>query len=184
MENSLAPLIAATAQWLTQAYPSGNGALSRALAEVQAHQAVTAAARLRYPTEMDVALVMMTGPGGSARLDWIAGSDGTPFAEDEDHAWRSWVDEVVASWAASLLSRPELAVAAKNVLAGSTPHEGTDAEFRRLVTPGERDCEAAPLLRHPDLLAPVADLHHAGLLERLEGEYPLVDSRPVSGSGI
>ncbi|MDN3293933.1 hypothetical protein QWM81_07715 [Streptomyces ficellus] len=169
---SLSPLIAATAQWLTRAYPTGPGALDRALAEVQARQAVTAAAWLRYPTEMDAALVAVAGPGGSARLDWITGTDGTGPDEarhgaEERHAWRTWVDEVVASWAASLLSRPELAAAAMDALAGSAHMGDAPVDFRRLVRPDEHDRRAAALLRHPDLLAPIAELHHAQLLDRL-----------------
>ncbi len=100
MHAELSPVIAATAQWLTCAYPASGGALAAALCEVQARQAVTVAAWLRYPTPMDAALVGVAGPGGSARLDWIAGADDTVAGEPEDHAWRTWVDEVVASWAA------------------------------------------------------------------------------------
>lgn len=72
---SLSPLIAATAHWLTRAYPADGGALQRGLAEAQARQAVTVAAWLCYPTELDAQLVALTGPGGSNRLDRIAGTD-------------------------------------------------------------------------------------------------------------
>ncbi|MFP1625308.1 hypothetical protein ACLB9X_08995 [Streptomyces sp. 5K101] len=170
MPPALSPLIAATAQWLTRAYPSGDGALDTALADVQARQAVTVAAWLRYPTPMDAALVTVAGPGGSGRLDWVAGSDGADPAAGAagDHAWRTWVDEVVASWAACLLSAPGLAAAAVAALAGCEHANGSPIEFRRLVTPDERDRRAAVLLRHPDLLAPVAALHRAQLLDRLE----------------
>ncbi|MFE9629420.1 hypothetical protein [Streptomyces sp. NPDC006463] len=168
---SLSPLIAATAQWLTRAYPSGRGALERSLAEAQSHQAVTLAAWLRYPTALDVQLVALTGPGGSDRLDWIAGSDADHpevTADSPDHAWRTWVDEVVASWAACLLSAPALAVQAALAVNG-TDHAGTvPVAFRRLTQPGPDDHRAAALLRHPDLLAPVAELHRPLLLERLE----------------
>lgn len=169
---ALSPLIAATAQWLTCAYPSGRGALERSLAEAQSRQAVTLAAWLRYPTALDVQLVALTGPGGSARLDWITGSDvavANPHqpADPQDDAWRSWVDEVVASWAACLLSAPALAVQAAQAVNG-TDHAGTvPIAFRRLTQPGPDDHRAAALLRHPDLLAPVAELHRLLLLERL-----------------
>jgi hypothetical protein len=131
------------------------------------------AAWLRYPTPMDAALVTVAGPGGSGRLDWITGADGadgTDLADGAagDNAWRTWVDEVVASWAACLLSTPGLAGAAVAALAGCEHANGSPIEFRRLVTPDERDRRAAALLRHPDLLAPIAALHRAQLLERLE----------------
>ncbi|GAA4893811.1 hypothetical protein ACFPM3_07350 [Streptomyces coeruleoprunus] len=161
MHADLSPLIAATAQWLTRAYPAGGGAVDRALAEAQARQAVTLAARLRYPTALDAALVAVTGAGGAGRLDWVTGAD---TAQDEQaDAWRSWVDEIVASWAAGLLAAPELAAAA----AAAVADDGTPGAYRRLLAPGERDRRAAALLRHPDLLAPVAALHHDELLRRL-----------------
>ncbi|MET9843186.1 hypothetical protein [Streptomyces ossamyceticus] len=170
MHADLSPLIAATAQWLTRAYPAGGGAIDSALCEAQARQAVTVAAWLRYPTPMDAGLVGVAGPGGSARLDWITGyetADGAdPVAEDE-HAWRSWVDEVVASWAACLLTDPALAGAAVTALAGTHHTAGSPVTFRRLLDPDVQDRRAAALLRHPDLLAPVAGLHHAGLLDAL-----------------
>ncbi|ORT58368.1 hypothetical protein [Streptomyces sp. CB03238] len=164
---SLSPLIAATAQWLTRAYPPGGGALDRALAETQARQAVTVAAWLRYPTAMDAALVAVAGPGGSARLDRVTGADSAESRGEERQAWCTWVDEVVASWAASLLSTPGLAAAAMEALAGSVHMGGAPVEFRRLVDPDEHDRRAAALLRHPDLLAPIADLHREQLLDRL-----------------
>lgn len=168
MLEDLSPLIAATAQWLTSAYPASGGALASALCEVQARQAVTVAAWLRYPTEMDAALVGMAGPGGSARLDWATGAEGVESEDPDTYAWRTWVDEVVASWAASLLADAALADRAVAAIAGGAHAAGTPVEFRRLVAPDERDSRAAALLRHPDLLAPVAALHHAQLLARLE----------------
>ncbi|MDT0609322.1 hypothetical protein [Streptomyces lancefieldiae] len=171
MQADLSPVIAATAQWLTHAYPASGGALASAFCEVQARQAVTVAARLRYPTAMDAALMGMAGPGGSARLDWITGADGNPATDPDVDAWRTWVDEVVASWAACLLTDPELAALAVAALAdgGSTSGtpSGTPVEFRRLLAPDDRDRRAAALLRHPDLVAPVAELHHAQLVDRL-----------------
>nr|WP_202490281.1 hypothetical protein [Streptomyces sp. SID8381] len=165
--SDLSPLIAATTQWLTGAYPAAGGALASVLCEMQARQAVTAAAWLRYPTPVDAALVGMAGPGGSARLDWITGADGGGAADPETYAWRTWVDEVVASWAACLLTDPELAGRAVAVLAGAGA-AGTPVEFRRLVAPDDTDRAAAALLRHPDLLAPVAALHRAQLRDLLE----------------
>lgn len=103
------------------------------------------------------------------QLDWITGSDAadTPAGEEQDHAWRSWVDEVVASWAASLLSVPALATAAARAV-GGTDHVGAlPVSFRRLTEPAPDDRRAAMLLRHPDLLAPIAGLHHSQLLDRL-----------------
>ncbi|MFJ3224948.1 hypothetical protein ACIPJS_16570 [Streptomyces sp. NPDC086783] len=173
MPADLSPLIAATAQWLTRAYPAGGGALDSALGEAQARQAVTVAAWLRYPTATDAALVGMAGPGGSDRLDGVTGTEMAVYETGDDgdgtdaYAWRTWVDEVVASWAASLLGDPDLAALAVAALADGEHLGGAPVEFRRLVAPDERDVRAAPLLRHPDLLAPVADLHRAGLFDRL-----------------
>ncbi|MFG2606349.1 hypothetical protein ACGFT2_22780 [Streptomyces sp. NPDC048514] len=167
MPTDLSPLIAATARWLTGAYPSCGGALATALCEAQARQAVTVAAWLRYPTEVDAALVTMAGPGGAARLDWITGAEPAGDRPAEEWAWRTWVDEVVASWAAGLLTDPELAGLAVAALADGEHASGAPVEFRRLVAPGDGDRRAAALLRHPDLLAPVTGLHHEQLLDRL-----------------
>ncbi|WP_049577660.1 hypothetical protein [Streptomyces sp. SBT349] len=166
----LSPVIAATCQWLLRAYPAADGPLNEVLAEVQARQAVTVAAWLRYPTAMDAALVTMAGPGGSAHLDWVVGAD-TVLPEGEEFAWRSWVDETVASWAACLLISPELARQAVAAV------DGGEHEFRRLTFPAERDRQAAALLRHPDLTAPVAELHRDQLLARLDH-----DSDPVGSA--
>lgn len=149
--------------------------MDSALSEVQARQAVTVAAWLRYPTPMDVALVAVAGPGGSARLDWITGADGAGGDGADEHGWRTWVDEVVASWAACLLSAPGLAGAAVAALVECCHTDGSQIEFRRLLRPDERDKRAAALLRHPDLLAPIAELHHAQLLDRLRPGAALTD---------
>jgi hypothetical protein len=166
MPNKLVPIIAATAHWLVRAYPAPGGTFSAAIAETQARQAVTVAAWLRYPTSIDAALLGMVGPGGAGRLDWLVGAD-TRVLADEEYAWRTWVDEVVASWAACLLTDPRLAVEAVAALDGCEHLAGLHCDFRRLTAPDERDRRATPLLRHPDLLAPVADLHRAELLDRL-----------------
>ena len=158
MSADLSPIISATTCWLTRAYPaSSGGAFSRTLAEAQARQAVTVAAWLRYPTTEDAGLVVMAGPGGSAHLDRLVGAEAYAHA-DEDHVWRTWVDEVVASWASCLLADPALAAEAVDVLAAERG-SALPAEFHRLTDPGERELDATALLRHPDLLAPVADLH-------------------------
>lgn len=174
VQADLSPVIAATAHWLNRAYPPSGGALAAALCEVQARQAVTVAAWLRYPTAMDVALLGMAGPGGSARLDWVTGADATADRGDEDHAWRTWVDEVVASWAACLLTDPELAELAVTEVAASEHSTAAPAAFRRLLTPDSTDRHAAALLRHPDLLAPVAGLHRDQLLDRLGSDEALI----------
>ncbi|MER7489231.1 hypothetical protein ABTY20_25650 [Streptomyces sp. NPDC126497] len=166
MQADLSPVIAATAQWLTRSFPAPGGAMATALCEVQARQAVTVAARLRYPTEMDAALVGLAGPGGSGRLDWVTGAD----VADGDEDWRTWVDEVVASWAVCLLADAGLAATAVDAVRGGGPA----AEFRRLVSPDEGDRRAAVLLRHPDLVAPVAGLHRPALLSRLDPDTTLV----------
>ncbi|MCK8438316.1 hypothetical protein G3I77_36535 [Streptomyces sp. D2-8] len=174
MQADLSPVIAATAQWLTRAFPASGGALASALCEVQARQAVTVAAWLRYPTVMDAALLGMAGPGGSGRLDWVTGADAALGDDMDAHAWRTWVDEVVASWAACLLTDPELAARAVAALADGSHSTGEPAEFRRLIAPDDSDRNAAALLRHPDLLAPVAALHQDQLLERLNPGRTLI----------
>lgn len=174
MQADLSPVIAATAQWLTRAFPASGGALASALCEVQARQAVTVAAWLRYPTAMDAALLGVSGPGGSGRLDWVTGADAALGDDTDAPAWRTWVDEVVASWAACLLTDPELAARAVAALADGSHSTGTRAEFRRLLAPDDSDRNAAALLRHPDLLAPVADLHQGQLLDRLNPGRTLI----------
>ncbi|WP_030379147.1 MULTISPECIES: hypothetical protein [unclassified Streptomyces] len=168
MSADLSPLIAATSQWLTLSYPSAGSALDSALAEVQARQAVTVAAWLCYPTAVDAELAAMAGSGGSARLDRVTGAE--PVGEDEEGlglAWRTWVDEVVASWATCLLSDPALAEGAVAAVTAGEHAGGLPLDFRRLLAPDPRDVRAAALLRHPDLVAPVADLHRARLLDHL-----------------
>ncbi|SFC84432.1 hypothetical protein [Streptomyces aidingensis] len=168
----LTPVISATTRWLLRAYPAPGGPLATVLAEAQARQAVTVAAWLRYPTAMDAALLTLSGPGGSGRLDWITGTDSAMAADGEDapdgaaDAWRSWVDEAVASWAACLLSSPSLAEQAVSVLA-DCEQAPSPSGFRRLLAPDEHDRRAAALLRHPDLLAPIAELHRSQLVDRL-----------------
>ncbi|MEU0967304.1 hypothetical protein ABZ357_18400 [Streptomyces sp. NPDC005917] len=111
----------------------------------------------------------VVGPAhGSARLDCTTGADATadesvPHDPDRD-AWRTWVDEVLASWAACLLSDREPAGTAVTAPAAGARPTGPAAGFRRLVEPEVRDLRAAALLRHPDLLAPVSDLHRPGLV--------------------
>jgi hypothetical protein len=181
----LSPVIAASTHWLARAYPpAAPDSATHSLVELQARQAVTVAAWLRYPTPMDASLVAIAGPGGSAVLDWRAGSEpDDDMAEDE--GWRTWVDEVVVSWAACLLADPELArlgvdaVAAAVPPAGDRPRPyprragGLPNEFRRLLDPDQRDRDAAVLLRHPDLLEPVAEMHRDTLVYLLGAEEPL-----------
>lgn len=169
MSVDLSAVITATAQWLLQAYPPAEGAFSTALAAAQARQAATVAAWLRYPTALDASLLNLVGPGGSARLDWLTGVETAGLSEDEG-AWRSWVDEVVASWAACLLADSDLAASAVAAVCRSEHLTGVVCDFRRLTDPDADDRRAAVLLRHPDLLAPVADLHGPHLIERLDGD--------------
>ncbi|MFJ9770379.1 hypothetical protein ACIRVF_03950 [Kitasatospora sp. NPDC101157] len=163
MSADLAPVIAAGARWLLTAFPPAPGAFSRALAEAQASQAVTLAAVLRYPTDLDAQLLHLLGPGGSARLDWLTGAEHERLAEDA--AWRTWVDETVVSWAACLLADPALVLRAQ-----ATTVPGATGAVTRLLQPGDHEHQAAPLLRHPDLLEPIAALHRATLLHRLQEE--------------
>jgi hypothetical protein len=166
--TALSPVIAASTHWLIRAYPaSGADHAAGTRAELQARQAITVAAWLRYPTPVDAELVAMAGPGGSGVLDWQAGYEPDEFAEAE--GWRTWVDEVVVSWAACLLADPLLAARAVHSVAAAVPRaedrprprRATDLldEFRRLTSPDARDLAATVLLRHPDLIEPVAALH-------------------------
>jgi hypothetical protein len=116
---------------------------------------------------MDAGLLTIIGPGGSERLDWLLDPHATGPGETE--GWRTWVDEVLASWAACLLADTALAATAVAAVAACEHAAGLDRDFRRLTEPNEADGRAAALLRHPDLVAPVADLHRAELLGRL---YP------------
>jgi hypothetical protein len=163
--TDLTPVIAASTRWLLAAYPPPAGALSRALAEAQARQAAGLAATLRYPTAMDVQLLHLLAPSGSDRLDWVTGC----HPEPDDTVWRTWVDETVVSWAACLLADPSLAALAHQALA-ATEHRTEAGDLQRLANPGVHDTEAAALLRHPDLLEPIAALHRPQLAELLNVE--------------
>ncbi|RST03721.1 hypothetical protein [Streptomyces sp. WAC05950] len=162
MSSDLTPVIAAGTRWLLTAFPPAPGAFSQALAEAQARQAVTVAATLRYPTPFDAQLLHLLGPGGSARLDWLTGAD---HGGDADAGWRTWVDETVVSWAACLLASPALAMDARHLV-----DRGQAGEITRLTRPGDHEHDAAPLLRHPDLLEPVAALHRELLLDLLDND--------------
>ncbi len=192
--TALSPVIAASTHWLARAYPGGeSNTVAHTLSELQARQAVTVAAWLRYPTEIDAALVAIAGPGGSALLDWKCGSE--PEDEYADgEGWRTWVDEVVVSWAACLLADPALArrgvdavIAAMPVGTEARPRPqsrrigGLPSEFRRLLQPDARDRDAAALLRHPDLLDPIASMHRDALLYLLDAEGVSDGLTPLGG---
>ncbi|MFH0245433.1 hypothetical protein ACGRHY_24100 [Streptomyces sp. HK10] len=99
--------------------------------------------------------------GASAGLPWIP----VPREPGETgSAWRTWVDEVLASWAACLLTSPDLVEEAVAGALRSEHARGLAVDFRRLAAPDGLDRQAVPLLRHPDLMAPIAELHRAGLL--------------------
>jgi hypothetical protein len=154
-------VVTASAQWLLTAFPPPADLFAAMSAQWQAREAVSVAARLRYPTDEDDALLELCGPGGCERLDWLAGAD-LGAGSVEAPPWRTWVDEVVVSWAAVLLGDPALAAAAS--VAAGEPLDGP------LVSPSATDLAAAALLRHPDLLAPVADLHRAELRRALAAQ--------------
>jgi hypothetical protein len=195
--TALSPVIAASTHWLARAYPGGeSNTVAHTLSELQARQAVTVAAWLRYPTEIDAALVAIAGPGGSALLDWKAGSEPEDeFADGE--GWRTWVDEVVVSWAACLLADPMLARRGVDAVIAAVPAPtpapeprprphgrrtgGLPSEFRRLLAPDARDREAAALLRHPDLLDPIASMHRDTLLYLLDAETVPDGLAPLGG---
>jgi hypothetical protein len=172
MSVDLTPVITATTHWLVRTYPAAAGPLSTALAESQARQAVMLAAWLRYPTSLDVELLDMSGPGGTARLDGLLGTEALAGDEADrvEEPWRSWVDEVLASWAVSLLAVPELARTAAERAVLSDHACAAPTEFRRLVEPDENDLTAASLLRHPDLTSEVAELHRTELMSVLSSD--------------
>ncbi|MGX6603611.1 hypothetical protein ACWKSP_15925 [Micromonosporaceae bacterium Da 78-11] len=184
----LSPVIAASTHWLARAYPAGSpDSIAHTLSELQARQAITVAAWLRYPTEIDAALVAIAGPGGSAVLDWKVGSE-PDDEESETEGWRTWVDEVVVSWAACLLADQSLARKGVDAVIAAVPPQNDDRprpyprrpgglpnEFRRLLDPDQRDRDAAVLLRHPDFLEPVAGMHRDDLLYLLN-----VESRSIA----
>ncbi|MFD9564248.1 hypothetical protein [Streptomyces sp. NPDC059994] len=164
MATDLTPVISASARWLLAAYPPPPGALNQALAEAQAQQASALAAALRFPTSLDVRLLHLLAPSGADRLDWLTGA----VADTADSAWRTWADETVVSWAACLLADPALADAAADHALTNAEHAPAAAGgLQRLTCPNVRDTDAAVLLRHPDLLEPVAALHRPQLLSLL-----------------
>lgn len=152
MSDSLDQVIAATTEWLVSAFPATGGAHADALARQQARQAVTVAAWLRYPTQTDAALLELLPPSGSWWLDDLGG-------DVEAEPWRTWVDDMVASWAAALLTDRELAIQACEAVATCEHTGGLPMQFRRLTHPDHIDSAAAALLRHPDLLEPLAARH-------------------------
>ena len=161
MAHYLAPVIAASAEWLEQVYAAAATPLLAARARVQANQATMVAAWLRYPTIVDAELLNLAGPGGATRLDTLA--DPSP----PERPWRSWVDEAVVSWAACLLIEADLARAAVAVAATTEHVAGLALDFRPLLEPDPLDARAAALLRHPDLLRPVASLYRDELRRRV-----------------
>ncbi|MEU4098076.1 hypothetical protein [Streptomyces sp. NPDC026673] len=177
MHSEFSAVVAAATRWLLTAYPATGGALSRALAEAQARQAATVAAALRHPTAVDAALLGLLAPGGADRLDRItgagAGAGSGAADEDAEASWRTWVDEAVVSWAACLLSDADLAASAVAALAATDHGSALVGDALRLTDPSALDRSAAALLRHPDLVGPIAGLHRAALTALLPG-------RPVS----
>ncbi|MFE0631376.1 hypothetical protein ACFW3D_31015 [Streptomyces sp. NPDC058864] len=172
MHSEFSSVIAAATRWLLSAYPATGGALSRALAEAQARQATMVAAALRYPTALDAALLGLLAPDGAGRLDRAAGAGGAgdEDAGDTGTGWRTWVDEVVVSWAACLLSDPALAASAVTAAAATEHGPSLAGDALRLTSPGAHDRAASALLRHPDLVAPIAGLHRAELTALLAAE--------------
>jgi hypothetical protein len=73
------------------------------------------------------------------------------------------VDEVLVSWAACLLADPGLARAAVAAASGSEHAEGLSLNFRSLRAPHDQELRAGALLRHPDLVEPIARLHRRHL---------------------
>ncbi|MFF4902905.1 hypothetical protein [Streptomyces sp. NPDC001068] len=110
-------------------------------------------------------LLHLLAPSGSHQLDRLTGCDPQP----DDTAWRTWIDETVVSWAACLLADPALAAHAARQADAVSEHHAAGG-LRRLTAPGKRDTEAAPLLRHPDLLEHIAGLHRPQLHKLLSAD--------------
>jgi len=173
VSHYLAPVITASAEWLERAYAATSSPVLAVWAGIQARQATTVAAWLRYPTVVDAALVAMAGPGGAGRLDALVASVPAPAESAPAEPWRSWVDEVVVSWAACLLTDAEVARDAVAAAATTEHAAGLALDFRALLRPDTIDARAAALLRHPDLVRPVAGLYRTELLARVRsGEAP------------
>jgi hypothetical protein len=162
VSHYLAPVIAASAEWLEQVYAACPTPVLAARATVQARQAATVAAWLRYPTAIDAALLSIAGSGGAQQLDALI-APLTPPAQP----WRSWVDAVIVSWAACLLTDADLAQEAVTAATTTEHAAGLSLDFRHLLHPDQADARAATLLRHPDLLRPVVSLYRSELLDRL-----------------
>jgi hypothetical protein len=162
MSQYLVPLIAACATWLNRNYGVRTSTILMTEAEAQTRQAAMIAAWLRYPTDLDAALVHLVGPGGAQQLDALV----QPFTPSEQ-PWRTWVDEVVVSWAACVLLDANLAKAAVAAVVLTDHAAGLSLTFHSLLDPDHRFAPGMALLRHPDLLTPVANLHRADLLSRL-----------------
>jgi hypothetical protein len=84
---------------------------------------------------------------------------------------------VVASWAACLLGDQGLARSAVAALDAGEHTAGAAYEFRRLTHPAPEDHRVAALLRHPQLLQPVADRRRRLLHERLDVLEPAAPDR-------
>jgi hypothetical protein len=162
VSQNLVPLIGACATWLDRAYGPGASAFADALVRVQTRQATTVAAWLRFPTDWDAALVHLCGPASTGELDTVTGR---PIGAGQP--WRTWVDATVVSWAACLLIDTDLSRRAVAAVADTEHAQGLCLNFRSLVQPDEHEARAGALLRHPDLVEPVAVLHRPTLLDRL-----------------
>jgi hypothetical protein len=176
VSDHLAPVIAASTRWLVDAFLYVGSPGIAAFAEVQARQAVMVGAWLRYPTPLDAALIELRGPARVERLS-------TPMVEPAQ-PWHSWIDEIVVSWAACLLADVTLARDAVQAASGTEHACGLSLSFRSLLEPDPAEIRAAALLRHPDLLSPVADLHRQALVALLaaRGDRAGTDPAPSTPS--
>lgn len=209
MTVGLTHIIAATTRWLTRAYPgSGTVRAMRVLAQARQAVTVAAWLRYPTVLDGELVALVGSGgsarldricnasfactdaapssttpsshaPASGAGPDPTTIGDGSGRSPAAGEAWRTWVDEVVASWAACLLADTALAAEAVRAVADCEHTGGLARNFRRLTQPDQADLEAAALLRHPDLLAPIADLHRDQLIERLAGT---AQARPAAAT--
>lgn len=153
--------------------PPATGPLNQALAEAQAGHAATIAAALRYPTALDAELLDLLGPGGSGQAGLRHRRRRTPA--DGRHPRLAHPGRRDRRQLGGLPAGRRRPRRPGRRLPGRHPPRPRQRGRRAPAStiPSPRDHRAAPLLRHPDFLGPIADLHRETLLSLL-GAAPAV----------